>query len=81
MLRSRDETLISGKGCRSTSAGSGTGFRTINNAHKPACTSAKRRTYYPQYMQQLFDLDLGKLLICTNPAKRTWVDAMGTVCP
>ena len=61
--------------------GSGTGFRTTNNAHKPACTSEERRRYYPQYMQQLFDLDLGKLLVCTDPATRTWVDATGTPCP
>jgi hypothetical protein len=61
--------------------GSGTGFRTVNNAHKPACTSAERRTYYPQYMQQVFDLDLNKLLICTDPAKRLWVDALGNPCP
>ena len=57
--------------------GSGTGFRTINNAHKQACTSAERRSYYPQYMQQVFDLDLNKLLICTDPAKRKWVDTLG----
>ena len=61
--------------------GSGTGFRTVNNAHKPACTSAERRTYYPQYMQQVFDLDLNKLLICIDPAKRLWVDALGNPCP
>ena len=57
--------------------GSGTGFRTVNNAHKSACSSAERRSYYPQYMQQLFDTDLNKLLICVDPAKRKWVDAMG----
>ena len=33
--------------------------------------------YYPQYMQQVFDTDLNKLLICTDPAKRRWVDALG----
>jgi hypothetical protein len=61
--------------------GSGNGFRTINNAQKSACTSAERRSYYPQYMQQIFDLDLNKLLICTDPAKRKWVDALGNECP
>lgn len=61
--------------------GSGTGFRTVNNAHKQAATSAERRTYYPQYMQQLYDLDLKKLLICTDPASRRWVDALGNECP
>ena len=44
-------------------------------------TNDERRRYYPQYMQQLFDLDLKKLLICTDPAKRKWVDALGTECP
>ena len=57
--------------------GSGSGFRTVNNAHKPACGSAERRSYYPQYMQQVYDTDLNKLLICTNPAKREWRDALG----
>ena len=57
--------------------GSGRGFRTVNNAHKPACGSAERRSYYPQYMQQVFDTDLNKLLICTDPARRVWVDANG----
>ena len=57
--------------------GSGIGFVTRNNAHKSACTSAERRSYYPQYMQQVYDTDLNKLLICTNPAKREWRDAMG----
>lgn len=61
--------------------GSGRGFRTVNNAQKSACTSAERRSYYPQYMQQVFDLDLNKLLICTDPAKRKWVDALGNECP
>ena len=36
-----------------------------------------RRKYYPQLGQQYFDTDVGKLLICTDPAKRKWVDAMG----
>ena len=57
--------------------GSGTGFVTRNNAHKQACGSTERRSYYPQYMQQVFDTDLGKLLICIDPAKRRWVDALG----
>ena len=59
--------------------GSGVGFVTRNNAHKSACTSVERRSYYPQYMQQVYDTDLNKLLICTNPAKREWRDATGKV--
>ena len=53
------------------------GFETRNLAHKLAGTSEERRKYYPQFGQQYFDIDLGKLLICTDPAKRKWVDAMG----
>ena len=29
------------------------------------------------FWQSDFDTDLGKLLVCTDPAKRVWVDAMG----
>ena len=57
--------------------GSGRGFRTVNDTHKLACTTAERLSYYPQYMQQVFDTDLNKLLICVDPAKRKWVDANG----
>jgi hypothetical protein len=57
--------------------GSGTGFTTRNLAHKAVGNSEERRKYYPQFGQQYFDTDLGKLLICTDPAKRKWVDAMG----
>lgn len=59
--------------------GSGAGFVTRNNAHKPACGTDERRSYYPQYMQQVYDTDLDKLLICTDPAKRVWRDAMGKI--
>ena len=59
--------------------GSGRGFRTTNNAHRSGGTSAERRGYSPQYLQQYFDTDLNKLLICTDPANRRWVDAMGVV--
>ena len=52
-------------------------FETRNLAHKLAGTSEERRKYYPQFGQQYFDTDVGKLLICTDPAKRKWVDAMG----
>lgn len=59
--------------------GSGVGFITRNNAHKSACGTAERLSYYPQYMQQVYDTDLNKLLICTDPAKRVWRDAMGNL--
>ena len=57
--------------------GSGSGFETRNLAHKRIGTSEERRKYYPQLGQQYFDTDFGKLLICTDPTKRVWVDAMG----
>ena len=53
-------------------------FETRNLAHKLAGTSEERRKYYPQFGQQYFDTDVGKLLICTDPAKRKWVDAWAT---
>ena len=42
------------------------------------CMSAERRSYAPQLNQQVFDTDLNKLVICTDPVRKTWVDAMGT---
>lgn len=59
--------------------GSGSGFVTRNNAHRPACGTAERLSYCPQYMQQVYDTDLQKLLICTDPVKRIWRDALGKV--
>lgn len=61
--------------------GSGSGFETRNLAHKLVGTSEERRKYYPQLGQRYFDTDVGKLLICTDPAKRKWVDAMGNQVP
>lgn len=59
--------------------GSGVGIRTRNLTHKSACTTEERLSYTPTYMQQVFDTDLGKLLICVDPAEKKWVDAMGSV--
>ncbi|MBR3999042.1 MAG: hypothetical protein IKI93_11950, partial [Clostridia bacterium] len=59
--------------------GSGMGIRTRNLTHKSACTTEERLSYTPTYMQQVFDTDLGKLLICVDPAEKKWVDAMGSV--
>ena len=39
----------------------------------------ERRSYYPTYMQQVYDTDLDRLLICTDPAKRVWRDALGQI--
>ena len=60
------------------SDGSGSGFRTRNTCHKLACGTEERLSYYPTYGQQIFDTDLGKLLICIDPENRTWVDTNGT---
>lgn len=57
--------------------GSGRGIVTRNNCHKAVCTTAERLSYYPTYGQRLFDSDLGKLLICTDPENKVWVDSMG----
>ena len=59
------------------SDGSGSRFESRNLAHKKVGTSDERRSYYPHLGQEFFDTDLGKHLICTDPAKRRWVDAMG----
>ena len=57
--------------------GSGSGFETVNLAHRRVGPSEERRRYAPHLGQTYFDTDLGKLLVCTDPARRTWVDAMG----
>ncbi len=57
--------------------GSGSGFETRNLAHKRVGTTAERLSYFPFLGQQFFDTDLGRLLICTDPAKRLWVDTLG----
>jgi len=57
--------------------GSGVGIRTRNNCHKEMATTKERLFYYPTYGQKIFDTDLGKMLICTDPEKRKWVDFMG----
>ena len=57
--------------------GSGSGFTTRNNAHKTICTTEERLQYAPFLGQQIFDTTLNKLLICTNPATKTWLDPNG----
>ncbi len=57
--------------------GSGSGFVTRNVCHKTVCTTEERLSYYPSPGQQIYDTDLNKILICTDPAKRKWVDALG----
>lgn len=57
--------------------GSGQNVHSRNNAQKQMCTSRERRTYAPNYMQQIWDTDQNKLVLCIDPAKKLWVDAMG----
>ena len=59
--------------------GSGHNFQSQNNLQKKICTSEERRSYYPNYGQELFDTTLNKWLICTDPASKTWRDALGTI--
>ena len=56
---------------------SGRNFQTINMTHKLAGTTAERNGYYANYMQNYFDLDLNKMLICIDTAKQKWVDVNG----
>jgi len=60
-------------------SGSGHSIQTKNDAQELSGTSALRRTYAPNFMQQYFDTTANKLLICTDPANKTWVDADGNV--
>lgn len=59
--------------------GSGVNMESRNMVHKSITTSAIRMTYAPNYAQQIFDTTANKLLICTDPANKTWVDANGNV--
>ena len=56
---------------------SGRNFKTINVTHKLAGTTNERLGYYANYMQNYFDLDLNKMLICVDTAKQKWVDTNG----
>lgn len=55
----------------------GRGIQTRNRAHKTVCTTEERLRYYPQYGEQIFDLTLGKMVLCIDPEKRKWVDFNG----
>jgi hypothetical protein len=59
------------------SDGSGSGFVTRNNCHKTVCNSAERLSYYPSLGQQIYDTDLGKMVVCTDPDRKIWVDYLG----
>ena len=59
--------------------GSGVNMRSVNDAQKRIVTSTERNDYAANYFQQVFDITLNKLLICTDPATNKWVDANGTI--
>ena len=59
--------------------GSGSGFETVNLAHRRVGPSEERRRYAPHLGQTYFDTDLGKLLVCTDPVRHLWVDALGKI--
>lgn len=58
--------------------GHGKNFRTTNIAQQQMGTTALRETFAPNYCQQYFDTDLGKMVYCIEPSTKTWVDATGT---
>lgn len=57
--------------------GSGINMESQNYAQKRLVTTTERLTYAPNYFQQVFDTTANKLLICTDPANKVWVDADG----
>ena len=59
--------------------GSGRNFTTVNLNQVKQTTSAIRRTYAPNIGQQIYDTDVNKLLVCTNPDSKEWRDAMGNI--
>lgn len=59
--------------------GSGKKFITHDETHQDGGSTELRNSYTPNYMQRYFDTDLGKELICVNPASKKWVDTNGTV--
>lgn len=55
--------------------GSGVGIDSRNQAQLRACATGVRNGYAPNFYQQLYDTTLNKLMICTDPANKTWVEA------
>lgn len=58
-------------------SGSGQGFVSRNDAQALSGSSATRRAYAPNYLQQFYDTTVGKMLWCIDTANKTWVDADG----
>ena len=59
--------------------GHGHGFRTTNLLHAQSCTSAERKSYTPNFLQRIWDTDLGKELICIDEGEGIWADALGNI--
>lgn len=57
--------------------GHGQRFITRNSAHRRACSTTVRNGYAPNYLQRIWDTDLGKEVICVDTANKTWKDTMG----
>lgn len=57
--------------------GSGINFVSVNRAHRLMCNSTERRSYAPNYLQQVYDTSLGKMVWCINPSNKTWIDGEG----
>ena len=53
--------------------GSGSGIKTRNNCHKTVCSTKERLSYYPTFGQQIFDLDLNRMVICVDADEKKWV--------
>lgn len=58
-------------------AGHGNAIESRNQAQLLACASNVRGGYAPTYRQLLYDTTINKLLVCIDPANKTWVDALG----
>ena len=72
-----DTGLVNSTALKFWAPGSGHNFKTVNLTHRQACTSAERLSYSPSYMERLYDLTLGKEVICVDESAMTWVDCMG----
>lgn len=59
--------------------GSGSGIKTRNSCHKQVCSTKERLSYYPTLGQQIFDTDLNKMVVCTDPHAKKWVDFNGNI--
>lgn len=59
--------------------GHGKNFKSVNTSQPQMGTSALRKTFAPNYMQQYFDTDLNKVVYCKEPSTKTWIDANGNI--